>query len=192
MPLSTAQLNAAIDSVLSANGYIQARAPEDWPSESRLYEDDYGIVAVQVFDTWRRLRGEWNIAQGRLVDLLSERLGRPDPKAWEGYLLLCTSAVLPSSDRQELDELRYDTNRLRKLVATGDDLETIDDVQTALLPLLPLKLEAPSRAGSGLLSRLPDLLEAEGINVSMTQTVVNAFLRNELMMESLHERGAGQ
>lgn len=186
MALSNVQLIAATEDVLTSNGYQQADVPAGWPSQSRLYEDDYGIVALFVYDTWLRLKSEWNVAQGQLVDLISKRLNRPDPKAWEGYLLLFTTASVPPDERREVTDLRYNTNRLRKLVATADDFETIEDVHTSLLPLLPLQVGAPSSSGSGLLSRLPALLAADGLDSEVTEAAVNAFLRNESMMESLH------
>ena len=189
MPLSSVQLIAATADVLTANGYQQVDVPSGWPSESRLYEDDYGIVALYVYETWLQLRGEWNVAQGQLVDLMSARLSRPDPKTWEGYLLLFTTAIVPPDERREVTDLRYNTNRLRKLVATADELDTVDDVHTALLPLLPLQVGSPSSSGSGLLSRLPALLVEDGVEVRVTEAAVKAFLANESMMESLHRLG---
>jgi hypothetical protein len=186
MPLSYVQLTAATTEILTSNGYQQVDLPSSWPSESRLYEDDYGIVALFVYDTWIRLRGEWNVAQGQLVDLISARLNRPDPKSWEGYLLLFTTASVPSDQRRDVTDLRYNTNRLRKLVATADEIDTVEDVHTALLPLLPLDTGSPSSSGSGLLSRLPDLLSAERVSRRVTEAVVDSFLANESMMESLH------
>lgn len=78
MALSNLQLIAATEDVLVTNGYQRVDPPADWPTGSRLYEDDYGIVALYVYDTWMRLRSEWNVAQGQLVDLMSNRLGLPD------------------------------------------------------------------------------------------------------------------
>ena len=104
---------------------------------SRVFEDPYGIVAVHVFDSWRQLTEQWPVAQGRLVELISEHLTRPEPKAWEGYLVLLTPGLLPPTQRTRLNDLRYDTHRVRKLVATGDDLATLEDVQGTLLPLSP-------------------------------------------------------
>lgn len=187
MPLSNVQIIAATSDILTSDGYQQIEVPSSWPTESRLFEDEYGIVALYVYDTWFGLLNEWNIAQGQLVDLISARLGKPDPKVWEGYLLLFTTASVPPDDRREVVELRYNTNRLRKLVATGDELDTIEDVRTALLPLLPLAVgAATSSSGSGLLARLPELLLVDGLDARVTETAVAAFLRNESMLESLH------
>ena len=189
MPLSSVQILAAAADILTSNDYQQVDAPSGWPQESRLYEDDYGIVALYVYDTWLRLKSEWNVAQGQLVDLISARLDRPDPKAWEGYLLLFTTANVPPDERRDVTVLRYNTNRLRKLVATGDELDTVEDVRAALLPLLPLQVEAPTSSGSGLLVRLPALLIEDGVDSRVTEAVVEAFLHNESMMESLHRLG---
>jgi hypothetical protein len=191
MALSATQLMAAATEVLVENGYRRIETPKEWPAASRLFEDEYGIVTLRVYDTWQRLRDEWNVAQGELVDLMSSRLGRPDPKSWEGYLVLLTVANAPEAQRREVVDLRYNTNRLRKLVATGLELETVDDVHTALLPLLPLNLEPPSTSGAGLLDRLPDLLAEDGIDPVVTETAVSSFLHNESIMEGLHELGPG-
>ncbi|MDA8314573.1 MAG: hypothetical protein M0010_05285 [Actinomycetota bacterium] len=156
MALSTVQLGAAATEVLARNGYRQVPTPGDWPTASRLFEDEYGIVALHVYDTWQRLRDDWNIAQGLLVDLLSSKLDRPEPKAWEGYLVLFTSSSVADVDYRDIVDLRYNTNRLRKLVATGRELETVDDVRTSLLPLLPLDIERPASMASGILGRLCD------------------------------------
>jgi hypothetical protein len=120
---------------------------------------------------------------------MSSRLGRPEPKSWEGYLVLLTVGDAPEAERRDVVDLRYNTNRLRKLVATGQELDTVDDVQTALLPLLPLNIEPPSTSGAGLLARLPELLEEEGIKPIVTEAAVKSFLRNESIMERLHEMG---
>ncbi len=187
--LTTTQLTVAATEVLIENGYQRVGPPRDWPRASRLFEDEYGIVALHVYDTWQDLRDEWNIAQGQLVDLMSSRLGRPEPKSWEGYLVLLTVGNAPEAERRDVVDLRYNTNRLRKLVATGQELETVNDVQTALLPLLPLNIEPPSTSGAGLLARLPELLEEEGIDPVVTEAAVTSFLRNESIMEHLHELG---
>ena len=185
--LSTTQLLAAATGLLTEGGYAQVATASNWPSTSRLFEDPYGIVALHVYDTWRQLRDHWNVAQGLLVDEISAHLTRPEPKLWEGYLVLLTGGPTLDDERREVDQLRYDTNRLRKLVATGYELETLNDVRNALLPLLPLDVDSSLLTGSGLLDRLPELLAEHRIDPSVTATVVAAFLGNESMVEKLHQ-----
>lgn len=125
-------------------------------------------------------------SQGHLVELISAHLTGPEPKSWEGYLVLLTPGQSPTLAGSQLAEIRYDTNRVRKLVATGDDLRTLDEVEQALLPLLPLQVGSPLESGPALLERLPALLAERGIDVEAARTVVNAFTANESILERLH------
>lgn len=184
--LTSSQLLAATTELLRSGGYRTVELTENWPETSRVFEDPYGIVAIHIFDTWRQLADQWHIAQGLLVDLISAHLTRPEPKAWEGYLVLITPSPVVTSELARVADLRYDTNRVRKLVATGDDLHTLEDVRESLLPLLPLEIEPPIAARAGLLDRLPELLSGEGIPNEVTRTVVDAFIDNESMLERLH------
>jgi len=185
--LTTSQLLAAVSELLEPGGYNPVQPADGWTSNSRLFEDPYGIVAVVVYETWADLAETWPDAQGHLVELISAHLRRPEPKSWEGYLVLLTPSVAPLAARSQLAEIRYDTNRVRKLVATGDDLRTLDDVEQALLPLLPLEVESQLESGPALLERLPDLLAARGIDAEAARTVVQAFIANESVLERLHE-----
>src|SRR5437016_5737672 len=139
--LTSTEIVAAANSVLLSGGYrLIDRAQLDIPavSAARFYEDAFGIVEVVVFDTWESLRSEWANAQASLVELISRFVQTGEAKAWEGYLVLFTPAVVPSEQRDKADGIRYNTNRVRKLLATGENLQTITDVERTLVPLLPL------------------------------------------------------
>lgn len=186
VPLTTSQVLGVATELLVAGGYSVVRTPSSWPGTARVFEDSYGIVALHIYDTWDQLIEDWPVAQGQLVDLISEHLSRPEPKAWEGYLALFTTG--PSTgDRASVVELRYDTNRVRKLVSTGEELQTLDDVRTALLPLLPLDLEPPSATRAGVLDFLPDLMADEAAPREVIEVLVDAFLSNSSIVERLHE-----
>jgi len=185
--LTTSQLLAAVTERLASGGYNAVQTSDAWPSSSRVFEDVYGIVAVVAYETWTELTENWPDAQGQLVELISTHLTRPEPKAWEGYLVLLTPSEAPTGARAEFADIRYDTNRVRKLVAAGDDLQTLDDVEQALLPLLPLEVEAQVGSGPGLLERLPGLLAERNIELEAARAVVSAFVANESILERLHE-----
>ena len=186
--MTTSQLLAAASELLHDGGYTLVPATDDWVDpNSRLFEDPYGIVAVFTYETWGDLSATWQDAQGRLVDLISTHLRRPEAKAWEGYVVLLTPSPTPLDARANLAEIRYDTNRVRKLVATGDELKTLDDVLEALLPLLPLDVEEQIEASAALLDRLPALLADHGIEPQAAQSVIRAFMANESPLERLHE-----
>lgn len=189
MTLSAVQALAEATSVLKRGGYRPIEPPDVWPTTARVFEDPYGIVALRVYDTWQQLKADWADAQGMLVELISASVGRGEPKAWEGYLVLFALGPMLDSERRELVELRYNTNRVRKLVATSEDLGSLADVQTALLPLLPLQVDEPRDSSGGLLGRLPDLLAERGIDRKLTATAVDAFSRNESAMQRLHQLG---
>lgn len=185
--LTTSQLTAAASELLHSGGYNPVQPTDGWNSNARLFEDPYGIVAIYVYETWSDLAETWPDAQGRLAELISIHLERPEPKSWEGYLVLLTPSAAPLAARSEIAEIRYDTNRVRKLVATGDELETLDGVEQTLLPLLPLEAESQLAAGPALLDRLPDLLAARGIDAEAARIVVQAFTANESVIEHLHD-----
>lgn len=189
--LTATQLLAAATEVLLSSGYVEAQIGSS-DLGSRVFEDAFGIVAIHVFDTWGQLRDQWHLAQGQLVDLISEHVRRAEAKAWEGYLVLLTPGLLPSTEMATINDLRGDTNRVRKLVATGEALGTLADVRSVLLPLLPLLIDDPSSAQTNLLELLPELLAENSIPLSVTGVVVDAFTSNESMLERLHSSRADQ
>src|SRR4051794_25042329 len=118
--LTSSQLVAAASDLLLSGGYSEVPAESGWSSNSRLFEDPYGIVALVVYDTWVDLDSTWTDAQGLLVELISEHFRQPEPKSWDGYLILLTPGIAPSDARQSIAKIRYNTSRVRKLIATGD------------------------------------------------------------------------
>jgi hypothetical protein len=187
-------LIAASSNVLEAGGYqrIQSGVPEwDTPS-TRLFEDKYSIVGIAVFATTAELLNSWADLQGALVDLISRHVGQAESKAWDGYLVLMTTGIAPSSDAA-IEELRYDMTRLRKLVATGEDLSTASDVEGLLRQLLPLRTAPGSLTQGTALDLLPGLLEEQGIDAKTTAVLVQAFSEQQPLMDSLHRtRGTNE
>ena len=149
----------------------------------RCFEDSVSIVGIVQYLSWPALRDGWIEAQSVLVDLLSERLDRSDPKSWEGYLVLLT--LDHPTDPGEVDEIRRDTTRLRKVVATGADLSQVSQVEDALLPVVPL-LDGVLRTDVGsILDRLPELLEQKRVDSELTRLVVAAFESDRPLMEAV-------
>lgn len=149
----------------------------------RAFEDRLSVVGVAFFETWQALDAGWIEAQGALVEFMSQRLTRSDPKSWEGYLLLFASDEAP--DALAVDRVRRDTTRLRKLVTTGSELQSIAGVGDALLPVLPLELDREATEVGRILDRLPQLLAPSGIDPELTRRVVVAFDENRSPMEEI-------
>lgn len=159
----------------------------EWPTESvRLFEDRYGIVALVVYDTWSALSFDWPEAQAALVTVISKHFSRSEAKAWEGYLVLMTPGPLPSTDSEIAGQIRYDTHRVRKLLATGDDLSSIADVRRVLLPLLPLESELQLEEQASVLDLLPSLLSNRNIETGPVQALIQAYLEQQPLVEALH------
>lgn len=186
--LTRTNLIAAASSCLLAHGYTPI-PPERLGAadgeEGRFYEDSYGIVLVAVFDTWGELAGHWPESQAALVQLISAYLSRSEAKAWDGYLVLLSPAV-STGGREAVDAIRYDTSRLRKLVADGEELRSVANVEDALLPLLPLEPAAEDRQERSVLDLLPELLERRAVEPHVAKMLIEAFSEGEPLLESLH------
>ena len=184
--LTAAEVLGAVSACLTRSGFHTGpELPLRIGEQLRCFEDDVSIVGVAQFRTWSVLRDGWLDAQSVLVELLSDRLDRSDPKVWEGYLVLLTLDRPASSS--EVDEIRRDTARLRKIVATGNDLTTVSQVEEALLPVLPLTDGELRHSTDSILNRLPGLLSSKGVDENLALRVVDAFENDRPLMEAVAE-----
>lgn len=186
---TTTDLIAAASQVLLEGGYrqINGQFPEWGTPTSRLFEDEYSVVGIAIFETCKELLQTWPDAQALLVDVISRHVGSQESKSWDGYLVLLTPGLAPS-ESAALEAVRYDTTRLRKLVATGDDLKLPTDVERVLRPLLPLRPERASLVQQSALDLLPRLLAVQQIPEEVTRVVVDAFRQQSPLLEQLHQQ----
>jgi len=187
--LTPSVIIAAARSVLVKNGFSisdDRNALDITNSYLLLAEDEYSVLALAAYDSWNELEEEWTVLQGELVALLSRRLARSSPKAWDGYVVLFCPAVAP--DKTAIDAIERDTSRVRKIVAAGDALRTTKDVERILDPFLPLDLPTGHAQLRDVLDTLPELLTEE-VPLSATQTVVDAFRAMEPPLQRLHDLG---
>jgi hypothetical protein len=187
--LTSTQLLAAASSLLLDGGYREVRgeAVRDWNLDfARAFEDPYNIVSVIVYETWSALSSDWLEAEGRLVELISRSFRRDEAKSWDGYLVLLTPSVLPSSSYAEFLAIRGNTRFARKLVATADDLRGIEDVRRVLLPVLSLQGPLVLDAQQDPLEILREVLDVRGIPKAATDAVIDAFLNQRAIFESIH------
>jgi hypothetical protein len=187
---STALLGAATE-VLVAAGFQAAAAPSAPDIGGiRVFEDPYTIAAVAVYEAWGDLLANWVQAQSAVARLIAEHFRRMDAKVWEGYLVLLTPSIVPTGQGVEANDLRRNTQYLRKLLGTGEDISTLADVERVLLPLLPLPQGGSAPAGSAL-EMLPEILAEKGVSRSDTEVVVRAFGDQQPVVERLHEHLLG-
>ena len=190
--LTVTDIIAAATECLSSAGYSVVesdKAPAWTRRPARLFEDPYSVVGVVVFDTWADLSEGWGDAQAGLVESISAYVGRAEPKAWDGYLALFTPAILPREETARAQSIRYDTTRLRKLLATGTDLTTIAAVRDTLLPLLPVREHSTSGTQESALDALPRLLGKRGFEEGTISDLVRAFRDQRSLMDALHGKG---
>ena len=188
--LTVTEIAAAATGCLLDHGYREVDPARlgDAGEEGRFFEDAYGIVAVAVYETWGELAGRWQDAQGALVRLISAYLSKAEAKAWDGYLVLLTPAT-STAGREAVEAIRYDTSRLRKLVADGEELGSLTQVEEVLLPLLPLKPVAPALAERSVLDLLPEMLKDREIAPAATTRLLEAYAAGRPLVEGLHELG---
>ena len=193
MQFTATTLLAAITEFLASSGFraVSLGSSLNWGSSHvRLFEDPYSLAAVVVYDTSLELFSRWPDAQAALVDVVSERLARTEAKAWDIYLVLLTPAFVGDVATRDVNTIRFDTSRVRKLVATGDELQTLEDVKRTVLPLLPVSpvVLAPPR---DVLDQLVDALAARGIDREDVRRIANAFAKNEPLIAAL-KRGSDE
>ena len=185
--ISDTQISAGVRKVLVDNGFTEGDPPDEWRKKDRsafVFEDEYSIVGVVLYATCGELISEWSEDQGALSSKITEYIGRGEAKSSDGYLVLLTSGLPEDEQREAITRIRYDTFRLRKLVATGKDLSNISDVENALRPILPLQIgsaEASHSFGLDDLTRLLDLPE------EATKRLVDAYRDQDSLLEALHE-----
>jgi len=188
--LTPTEVVAAATEALAAGGYKQIDGKfSEWHSPtSRLFEDAYNVVGIVVFDTCSELLRSWADLQASLVNVISDNIGHAEWKAWDGYLVLLTPGLAPSAEAN-IEAVRYDTTRLRKIVATGEDLRNPTDVERVLRPLLPLGLEQANLSQESALELLPKLLADQGVPTETSQLLVDAFRKQAPLLERLHQQG---
>lgn len=141
--ITTDLLVETIDDLLRSSGMTAAEPqPDIGARSSRVFETDYAVVCVVGFDTTTELQQLWTESEDLLAAVVGAKLDRQDAKAWELYLVLATPDV--ENARLELDAIRTDTRRARKVVVTGVDESTGVLRAATLRRQLALLLPLPS------------------------------------------------
>ena len=155
-------------------------------SRMRGFEDLFGIVLFTVWESWTSLNSDWPSAQSQLVEMISRHVLKADKKAWEGYLVLLCLGKIGGGSKYELDRIRFDTHRVRKLIATGDELESLSSIDRILYPLLPLEISEVAIKEENTLDILPDMLSTKEISKDAVVRLVQAFQSNAPLVAALH------
>ena len=182
--LNQTQVLGEAKRLLDAAGFSDIGAINVTPIlELQIFEDDRSIVGLIYHNTWSELEANWLTAQSAMVERMSERIRRSDPKSWDGYLVLFTTDDPTSTER--LSKIKNNTNRLRKLVATRSELTALAAVKGTLLPVLPFDVANVDVSSARLTDRIPDMLEAQGIDRSLATAALQSFQQNQSPMAGI-------
>ncbi len=190
--LSTTDIISVTKETLKENGFSEVTSFKLSRIDSRsqcIFEDPYSLVAIVVFETWADLSREWSVAQTSLVELISDNISKEENKSWDCYLVLLTPNTTELSEIEERQSIQYDTGRVRKLIASGEDIRELADVKTALLPLLPITETFSASAQEEVLHRLPVILESNELPRAKIRAVVEAFEMQKSLVETIHNYG---
>lgn len=187
--LTKEQILTQAAAVLTNNGFTVssniAIAGVD-SSNHRVFEDSYCVGMIIVFEDWKTLKNSWMEIQTSLIEAVSRVLAPTDKKSWEVYLVLLTTGFLPIDENTAAKAIKYDTNRVRKLLSTGEDLRDASDVEASLLPLLPIEYGTTSISEASILARLPEILGADNSLSAMITVAVDAFEQQESISTAIY------
>jgi|HubBroStandDraft_6_1064221.scaffolds.fasta_scaffold01228_3 hypothetical protein len=188
--LTTTDIIATATDVLARGGFrriSESSLSAKVSRNTRFFEDPYSVTEVVVYETWNDLALSWTDAQASLVELISRYVVSSESKAWDGYLVLLTPSLLPKAAFEHANQIRNNMTRVRKLLATGDDLTSTSEVERVLMPLLPLSNEAiGSDEQIRALDLLPAILGRRGIDTEAVKVLIRSFLDQQPMLERLH------
>jgi len=178
------ELLARIADLLQSGGYVRAGADP----YGTTFEDAHSIVSVGAFDSISELIERWPEAQSRLVNLMSERLNRLDPKSWDGYLVLAASGVPTDRDQRAMADIEYDTSRVRKIVF-ADRPDNVSGLISDLRPLLPLDVHNTnsSQPASEWFQQLEEELVEQGLSREPVSAVLEAYQANRPLLEAIYD-----
>jgi hypothetical protein len=187
--LTRTEISAAAERALVAAGYRRVSDQQlgENAQDGRAYEDVYGLVYIYVFDTVDNLMNGWHQAQGQLVSLMTKFVSAQEAKAWDGYLVLLTPERHSPPQYADIQALRRDTHRVRKLVATGSRLRALSDVTGVLQPLLPLELPDAAVVPESPFDLLPAVLQEHDVDPQLTRALIDRFEQQGALMRTLAE-----
>jgi hypothetical protein len=188
--LTKEQILAATKSILRANRFAVSNSNPVAGIDSVnqiIFEDSYCVGMVVYFEDWNTLKKNWIDIQTSLVERVSTVFSQTDRKSWEVYLVLFTLAHVPNAEAAEAKAIRYDTNRVRKLLSTGENLRELSDVENTLLPLLPIQDTTRLTTGPEILKRLPEVMGAKSSGANLIKIAVQAFESGESLASAIHK-----
>ena len=188
--ISRTALLAELESIFGNHGYKTAKAQTNWPPVKEILlvaEDEYGVVAVSIFESTTELIERWTEAQGETVELFGNAISHTDAKWWEGYLILISLGQTIGADEKAcLDEIRRDTSRIRKFVFTGSDLTSINSISRLVSPLLPMSPDfGASTPSTESVDEFYKEVAGQRIEQQALEVVLETYRKGDSILQSL-------
>jgi len=102
-----------------------------------VFEDDAVMGFVCLFENVPSLLRDWRALETKLLTRHAASLQKGGDKTWNVYSVFLSSAGADEIQAREVRWIAEDLERTRKLAACG--LTSLEEVLTALLPLLPIQ-----------------------------------------------------
>ena len=117
------------------------------PDEVLHFEDESLYGFVRVFGSAAALVSEWAQHQDSFLEFHAAHIRAAPEKAWNAYSVLLTSAEALESNRANLLQIEEDFRGSRKIAKAH--VASVDDLRTAMQPLLPIESKVALRGPSG-------------------------------------------
>ncbi len=150
----------------------------------RVFESEYAVAGVFGFDTCAEIVRGWQDAEERLLSLIRPKLDRQDEKAWDLYLIVATPDA--ESKRLELDPIRTDTRRVRKVVISAGDAPSSVPLTAFVSRRLAGLTRLPRPRSAQYADPLAEVAARSGQN-SPIPTLIEVHQRGSTMMDALQE-----
>ena len=128
--LSTVQL------VLKDGGYQCWLIPVDRRA-GVAFEDDTLMGFGYIFDDPQALIERWQVQESAALNRFASRFREANEKTWNLYSVFLCATAADEEQARNLRQIEENLERTRKVAACG--VGTIEEVVTALLPLMPLQ-----------------------------------------------------
>jgi len=187
-PLNESALISVAVEEFTKSGYSVKREYSQGENQLNKFdmiaEDDFGIVGLEVFSTWEQLTKKWPETQAALVKLVSRKISRSSPRFYDSYLvLICRN---PVGLKEEKAEIERDTNRVRKIIISAEDITSIGSFRRSLDQLMPLNIQSETVSATDPLEQLPKVL-SNSVDEKIVGSVIEAFRNLRSPMEAIYK-----
>jgi hypothetical protein len=102
-----------------------------------MFEDDTLMGFGYIFDDPQSLIDRWQTQEATALSRFASRFREANEKSWNIYSVFLCAAGADEEQARLIRQIEENMDRTRKIAACG--VVTVDEVVTALLPIMPLQ-----------------------------------------------------